>query len=88
VFYAYIASLGLKIVAEDVTNRGRIDFTVKFKDKYYIFEFKVTDEDPLKQIKEKRYFEKYSGKEKEVIIIGIVFDEKRRNIKKFVWEKV
>ncbi len=88
VFYAYIASLGLKIVAEDVTNRGRIDFTVEFKDKYYIFEFKVTDEDPLKQIKEKRYYDKYLGKGKEVVIIGIVFDEKRRNIKEFVWEKI
>lgn len=65
-FYAYIASLGLRIVAEDVTNRGRIDFTLEFKDKYYIFEFKVTDEKPLKQIKEKRYFEKYSGRGKEL----------------------
>ena len=88
VFYAYIASLGLKIIAEDVTNRGRIDFTVGFKDKYYIFEFKVRDEDPLKQIKEKRYFDKYLGKGKEVVIIGIVFDENIRNIKEFVWEKV
>jgi len=88
VFYAYIASLGLKIIAEDVTNRGRIDFTVKFNDKYYIFEFKVRDEDPLKQIKEKRYYDKYSGIGKEVVIIGIVFDENIRNIKQFVWEKV
>ncbi len=28
VFYAYIASLGLRIIPEDVTNKGRIDFTV------------------------------------------------------------
>ena len=79
VFYAYIASLGLRIVADDVTNRGRLDFTVEFRDKYYIFEFKVTDEDPLKEIKQKRDFEKYLGRGKEVITIGIVFDENIRN---------
>ncbi|WP_461833334.1 PD-(D/E)XK nuclease domain-containing protein [Desulfothermus sp.] len=65
----------------------REDYVYVDKTKY-IFEFKVRDEDPLKQIKEKRYYEKYSGKRKEVVIIGIVFDEKKRNIKKFVWEKV
>jgi hypothetical protein len=88
VFYAYIASLGLRIIPEDVTNKGKIDFTVEFEDRYYIFEFKVIEEDALKQIKEKRYYEKYKGKGKEVVIIGIVFDEEIRNIKEFVWERV
>ena len=41
VVYVYLASLGLPIVAEDVTNRGRIDLTIIFKDKVYIIEFKV-----------------------------------------------
>ena len=88
VFYVYIASLGLKIIAEDVTNRGRIDFTVFVKDKIYIFEFKVKDEDPLFQIKKKRYYEKYLKENKEIILVGINFDEEERNIKKFVWEGV
>ncbi len=41
VVYAYLASVGLEIIAEDVTNTGRIDLTIKFKDKVYVIEFKV-----------------------------------------------
>jgi hypothetical protein len=85
VLYAYFASLGLKIIAEDVTNQGRIDLTLIINDKIYIFEFKVIKENPLKQVKEKRYFDKYSG---EIYIIGIVFDAKQRNISQFEWEKI
>ena len=85
VLYAYFASLGLKIIAEDVTNLGRIDLTIQFEDKTYIFEFKVSGEAPLKQIKEMKYYQKYNG---DVYIIGIVFDQKKRNIDQFVWEKL
>jgi len=85
ILYAHFAALGLEIIAEDVTNRGRIDLTVKLNSRVYIFEFKVIDEDPLKQIKEKRYFEKYPG---EIFLIGIVFSKDERNISQFVWEKV
>ncbi|NPA82586.1 MAG: hypothetical protein GXO31_08250, partial [Epsilonproteobacteria bacterium] len=88
VFYVYIASLGVKIIAEDVTSRGRIDFTVFIKDKIYIFEFKVTNEDLLSQIKKKRYYEKYLKENKEIILVGIKFDEEEKNIKELVWERV
>jgi len=86
VLYAYFASLGIEMFAEDVTSQGRIDLTIKLDNKIFIFEFKVINEDPLKQIKEQKYFEKY--KEKEIYIIGIVFDRKERNVKHFVWEKI
>ncbi len=86
VFYACMASLGLRIIPEDITNRGRIDFTLVMEDRVYIFEFKVTDEDPLKQVREKRYFEKYLDTGKQVIIAGIRFDEKERNISSMEWE--
>ncbi len=88
VFYACIASLGLKIIPEDITNRGRIDFTVFIEDKCYIFEFKVMDENPLKQVREKKYFEKYMDSGKEIIIAGITFDEEKRNISSMEWEKI
>ena len=88
VFYACIASLGLRIIPEDVTNRGRIDFTVFINDLIYIFEFKVTDEEPLKQIKEKRYYEKYMDSGKKVIIVGINFNENERNISRMEWEEM
>lgn len=85
VLYSCFASLGIELIPEDVTNQGRIDLTVKFADKTYIFEFKVTAEPPLQQVKAKRYYEKYSGK---VFIIGIVFNKKTRNITHFEWEKI
>ncbi len=88
VVYAYLASLGVELVAEDVTNRGRIDLTLKFDDKIYLIEFKVHDEDPLEQIKAKKYYEKYLNENKDIYLVGIVFDEKTKNIAKFEWEKL
>uniref|UniRef100_Q3AT67 AAA-ATPase-like domain-containing protein n=1 Tax=Chlorobium chlorochromatii (strain CaD3) TaxID=340177 RepID=Q3AT67_CHLCH len=85
VLYAYFASLGFDIIAEDITNKGRIDLTLKTFDKTYIFEFKVIAEEPLEQIKRMKYYEKYDG---ERYIIGIVFDPKERNVSRFAWERV
>jgi hypothetical protein len=86
--YCYLAGSGVDIIAEDVTNIGRIDLTIKVDKNIYIFEFKTTDEDPLKQIKEKRYYEKYLNEDKNIYLVGITFDEESRNIKEFVWEKL
>jgi len=88
VIYAYLASLGLETIAEDVTNKGRIDFTIKFKNRVYIIEFKVNSDNALKQLKEKRYYEKYLDENNEIYLIGIEFDEKEKNIVNFEWERV
>lgn len=85
VVYAYLASLGFQIIAEEVTNRGRMDLTLLTEDTAYIFEFKVRDEDPLQQIKTMRYYEKYT--QYQTWLVGIVFDVKDRNITRFVYEK-
>jgi Holliday junction resolvase-like predicted endonuclease len=84
VVYAYLASLGFEIIPEDVTNKGRIDITLKTANYIYIIEFKV-GEGALKQIKEKKYYQKYQNKE--VYLVGIEFDENEKNIKNFEWEK-
>jgi hypothetical protein len=86
--YCYIAGSGLEIIAEDVTNKGRIDLTIKIENNIYILEFKVTDEEALKQIKEKRYYEKYLNEGKDIYLVGINFNEEKRNIKEFKWEKI
>jgi len=85
VLYACFASIGLDIIAEDVSNKGRIDLTIKVGGRTFLFEFKVSDGEPLEQIKKMRYYEKYYG---ERYLIGIVFDPKARNVSKFEWEKV
>ena len=85
VLYAYFASIGVDIIAEDVSNKGRIDLTLKTQERTFLFEFKVSDQEPLEQIKKMKYYEKYEG---ERYLIGIVFDPKARNVSKFEWERV
>ena len=89
VVFAYLMALGYDVIAEDVTNKGRIDLTLKTDDKILIIEFKVDfKEEPIKQIKEKKYFEKYINEKKDIILIGINFDSKEKNIVKYVIEKL
>ena len=94
VIYSYFASLGLDLIAEDTTNKGRIDLTLKFpkNKKVYLFEFKVVEDikdtkKPLDQIKFRAYAEKYANI-KEKYIIGIEFSKKERNIVNFEWERI
>ncbi len=88
IVYIYLQSLGLDIIGEDVTNKGRIDLTVKIDDKIYIVEFKVGGENALAQIKEKDYASKYMSEGKDIYLVGINFDEEERNIGGFEWERV
>jgi hypothetical protein len=87
IVYSYLAGSGLELIAEDVTNRGRIDLTIKVDNNIYIIEFKVGDDKALDQIKQKEYASKYLNKNKDIYIIGINFDEEDKNISDFEWEK-
>ena len=88
VFYAYLSASGLDIIAEDVTNLGRIDLTVKINNNIYIIEFKVDEKDALKQIKEKNYAQKYLNEDKNIYLVGIEFSKEDKNISKFEFEKL
>ena len=89
VIYAYLASLGLDITAEDVTSKGRIDLTVALGDNLYILEFKVDGNgNALEQIKNKNYQQKYLDKGKNIYLIGIDFSSTEKNIVGFEWEQV
>lgn len=88
VIYAYLASLGLDITAEDITSKGRIDLSIRLPDVIYILEFKVDGAgDALKQIKERNYQQKYQTQGKKIILLGIDFDSGSRNISGFAWEE-
>ena len=87
IVYIYLQSLGLDIIGEDVTNRGRIDLTVKIDGKIYIVEFKVGKENALEQIKQRGYASKYMNESKDIYLVGINFDEEKRNIAGFEWER-
>jgi hypothetical protein len=88
VFYAYIKSMGIEVIGEDVSNRGRIDITIKLPNGIHIIEFKVDGSDALAQIKAQKYHEKYLGDNLSIYLIGIEFDTTQRNISKVEWERV
>ncbi len=97
IFYSYFSAIGAEVKPEDITSEGRMDLTVIYHDKAYIFEFKVVDgkkgnnvkskKKALEQIKKKRYWEKYSSF-KDIYIVGIEFNKKKRNIISFEWEEI
>jgi len=86
VFYAYIKALGIDIVGEDITNKGRIDLTIKMPNTIIIIEFKVDGTDALQQIKDKKYYEKYLNENKPIYLVGIEFSKQERNISKLEHE--
>jgi len=88
VFYSYIKALGFEMIGEDITNKGRIDLTLKLEDAIYIIEFKTDGSSALEQIKEKKYYEKYLADNIPIYLIGIEFDTKERNISKIEQEKM
>ncbi len=89
VVFVYLMALGYDVIPEDITNKGRIDLALKAEDKILIIEFKVdSKEEPIKQIKDRKYFEKYSNDNKKIYLIGINFDSKQRNIVDYSVEEV
>jgi hypothetical protein len=77
------------IGAQIQTNRGRIDEVIETDHYIYIFEFKMGDaKKALAQIHEKKYYEKYEIKKKDIVLIGVSFSKKERNIKDWIIEKL
>lgn len=80
--YVILKILGFDIISEEATNIGRIDAVIRFSNVIYIFEFKDgIGEQALKQIKKKKYYEKFIIEGKQIILVGVGFDMERRNIK-------
>ena len=92
IVYALFNGAGLNVISEDNTNKGQIDLSVFNQNSVHIIEFKVVEDKEegvaLKQIKEKKYYEKYIGKYQDIYLIGIEFSKKDKNIVSFEWEKV
>ena len=92
IFYSYFAALGLDITLEDTTNHGRIDMTVHFEGRIYVFEFKVVELVPdgraLQQIKDKKYADKYKYSGAPIYLTGVEFSKVNRIIVGFEFEQV
>ena len=76
--YSYFCALGYDVIAEDTTNYGKIDMTIKMPDKIIIVEFKLSKfgnaVDAIKQIKDKNYPQKYMHENKSIHLIGMIIN--------------
>ena len=84
-FYAIFTLIGLNIEAEVRTNIGRIDCVLQTEHTVYVIEFKLNDscEAALQQIRDKQYAQKYQGQGKSIVLLGVEFDPKTRNVGRF-----
>jgi hypothetical protein len=82
VLFVVFRMLGLDCDVELQTATGRIDVVVKTPRYIYCFEFKLNDsaDNALAQIDSKDYTLQWRGGRKKVIKVGVMFDEKTRNI--------
>ena len=80
--------VGVQIILEKSTDKGRIDAVLELPDKVYIVEFKfavnnkikrvVTLADKaVKQIQSQKYYESYLASGKKIILFGIGFLDKK-----------
>ncbi|MFN8578237.1 MAG: AAA family ATPase [Candidatus Sericytochromatia bacterium] len=89
IIYLVLTLIGVRINVEISTNIGRIDTVIETDDHIYIFEFKMkSTKKAIKQIEEKRYYEKYVLKNKPIYLVGVSFDPKIRNIKDWKSERM
>lgn len=84
VFYSHFAALGLAITVEDTSNQGRVDMTVNFDGRIYLFEFKVVEQLPegkaIQQLINKGYADKYRACGKLIHLVGVEFSSEKRTI--------
>lgn len=83
IFHVIFSLIGLNVQSEISTSKGFIDSVIEIEDKIYIFEFKLgkNSQIALDQIENKKYYNSYKSSLKEIILVGVSFDMKLRNIK-------
>ena len=97
IIYLVLTLIGVRINLEVHTNHGRIDTSASLStsavvetQKYiYIFEFKIgSSSKAIKQIEERKYYEKYLSGEKEILLVGVNFSIRMKNIKDFILKNI
>ena len=89
IVHLHFRYLGMMNMDSEVcTSDGRMDAVVKTATHIYILEFKINKsaEIALQQIKDKAYPEKYLVENKEIVMIGINFDTRKKGIKDWLLE--
>lgn len=86
--YMILRLMGIQLLLEKETSKGRIDAVLELSDKVYILEFKFATNKRVKkvqtlankaiqQIETQKYYESYLGSGKKVILLGIGFLNKQ-----------
>ena len=90
VMYAYFASLGQDVTAEDSGSRGRADLALRAGGRMYVFEFKVVERAgtgaAMAQLRERGYADKYRHLGVPVQLVGVEFSKRTRNVERFETE--
>jgi len=81
-FYLMISASGGHAQNSLLTNRGRIDMVVEFRDKIYIVEFKCNQSAAMaiQQIETKGYADRYKQDGRKIILMGLNFSTEQRNL--------
>lgn len=92
IVYSCFAALGYDLKAEDATSTGRINLTLETPDKILVLEFKLAKygsaEEALQQIINKNYVDKFQADKRSIYLIGISFDEVKKEVCGVKWQKL
>ena len=92
VVYSYFAGRGMDVTVEDSVSSGRMDMSVRFEGRAYVFEFKVVEQADsgaaMAQLRDRGYADKFRAEYSPVYLIGVEFSSKERNIVAFNVETV
>jgi hypothetical protein len=89
-FFTLFRLMGCRISAETSIHLGRLDAMIELPDRILIFEFKLNQsaEVALKQIHDKQYYQPYQALGKTIVLFGVSFNIKKRNIVEWVRQEV
>ncbi len=93
VLYAFLMGAGLEVIAEDITDKGRMDLSVRLPEVYHrdspvvILELKVVtkkENKALRQIRERGYHRKYL--DRSCFLVGLEFNKRTKKLYS-AWKK-
>ncbi len=81
-FYLMISASGGHAQSSLLTNRGRIDMVIEFRDRVYLLEFKCNHSAAMaiQQIETKGYADRYKLDGRKIILMGLNFSTEQRNL--------
>ena len=84
----YLQATGFDTYSERLSNKGRFDLSLHYKESVYIFELKVNEspKKAIEQIVKNNYAGRYANKQ--VVLVGIQLDFSERNIIAFASEQL